>query len=96
MAAKPPAGTLRLEHFAEVAGIYHLHEVVSVLALSPMHLWSDETARARFHYKMPGLYVLAVRVGGEMAAGPLLGDSRLVGGELELQLERRPEPTAIE
>jgi hypothetical protein len=63
VAAKPPAGTLRLEHFAEVAGIYQLHDVVSVLALSPMHLWSDETARARFHYKSPGLYVLAVRVG---------------------------------
>jgi len=62
VATRPPEGTLRLEHFAEVGGIYQLHDVVSVLKLSPLHIWSDETARARFHYKAPGLYVLAVRV----------------------------------
>ena len=61
-AERPPPGVLRLTHFAEVSGVYHVHDVVSVLKLSGLHLWSDETAHARFSYRQPGLYVLPVRV----------------------------------
>lgn len=61
-AERPPAGVLRLDHFAEVAGIYHVHDLASVLKLSGLHLWSDETARSRFAYRYAGLYVLPVRV----------------------------------
>ena len=61
-AERPPSGVLRLTHFAEVAGVYHVHDAVSVLRLSGLHQWSDETAHARFAYRRPGLYVLPVRV----------------------------------
>ena len=61
-AHRPPNGTLHLDHFAEVEGIYHVHDIASVLKLSPLHLWSDDTALSRFRYKSPGLFVLAVRV----------------------------------
>jgi hypothetical protein len=61
-AERPSPGVLRLVHFAEVTGVYHLHDVVSVLKLSGLHLWSEETACARFAYRLPGLYVLPVRV----------------------------------
>lgn len=61
-AERSPAGTLRLTHFAEVAGVYHVHDLVPALLLAHLHLWSEETVRARFAYRTPGLYVLPVRV----------------------------------
>src|SRR5437773_958489 len=36
-AEKPPAGTIRLSHFAEVSGVYHLHDIVGALRLSSLH-----------------------------------------------------------
>ncbi len=61
-AERPATGMIRISHFAEVAGIYHLHDMVGVLRLRDLHLWSDETSQARFTYRRPGLYVLPVRV----------------------------------
>src|SRR5262245_36726696 len=63
-AERPPPGVVRLTHFAEVAGVYHVHDLVSALFLSHFHLWSAETVKARFAYRRPGLYVLPVRVYG--------------------------------
>jgi hypothetical protein len=59
---RPAAGRVRLSNYAEVAGVYHLHDIVGAMKLSGMHLWSDETVQQRFFYRHPGLYVLAVRV----------------------------------
>jgi hypothetical protein len=61
-AERPPAGTVRLAHFAEVAGVYHVHSVAAALLLDDLHLLSAETVRARFDYRRPGLYVLPARV----------------------------------
>jgi hypothetical protein len=61
-AERPPAGTIRLTHFAEVAGIYHVHDLVAALILAHLHLWSEDTVRQRFAYREPGLYLLPVRV----------------------------------
>jgi hypothetical protein len=62
LAERPPEGTVRLTHWAEVAGVYHVHDVASALKLADLHLWSVETVQARFLYRAPGLYVLPVRV----------------------------------
>ena len=59
---KPTSGVIRIEHFVEVAGIYHLHDMVGALRLFDLHLWTNETVHARFTYRQPGLHVLAVRV----------------------------------
>src|SRR6516164_8801146 len=59
---RPPEGVVRLSHFAEVAGVYQLHDIVGALLLDPLHIWTQETVQARFTYRRPGLYVLAVRV----------------------------------
>ena len=59
---KPPTGIVRLSHWAEVTGIYHLHDELPALLLAHLHLWSDATVRQRFAYRTPGLFVLAVRV----------------------------------
>jgi hypothetical protein len=61
-ADRPPAGTLRLSHFAEVRGIYHVQKLFGVQLLDDLHCWSEDTVRKRFEYRTPGLYVLAVRV----------------------------------
>jgi hypothetical protein len=59
---RPARQLVRLTHFAEVDGVYHLHDIASALKLEPLHLWSRETVQARFLYRSPGLYVLVVRV----------------------------------
>jgi hypothetical protein len=61
-AERPPAGTVRLTHFAEIAGVYHVHQLFGVLLLEDLHVWSEQTIRARFAYRTPGLFVLPVRV----------------------------------
>jgi hypothetical protein len=61
-AERPPAGALRLTHFAEVAGVYHVRALIPALLLAHLHFWSDETVEQRFAYRTPGLYVLPVRV----------------------------------
>jgi hypothetical protein len=61
-ADRPPAGVVRLSHFAEVGGVYHVLDIVGALKIDPLHLWSRETVAARFEYRTPGLLVLPVRV----------------------------------
>jgi hypothetical protein len=59
---KPPAGTVRLAHFAEVAGGYQVRDLLSALKLEALHYWSEATVESRFNYRYPGLLVLPVRV----------------------------------
>jgi hypothetical protein len=61
-ADRPPPGTVRLSHFAEVPGVYELHDIVGALKLTGLHCWSMQTVQARFAYRHPGLFVLPVRV----------------------------------
>jgi hypothetical protein len=59
---RPPAGTVYLSHFAELVGCYQVHDIVGALRLTGLHGFSQETVTSRFHYRTPGLHVLAVRV----------------------------------
>jgi hypothetical protein len=61
-ADKPPAGIIRLTHFAEVPGVYQVRELFAALILNHLHQWSEETVRKRFEYRHPGLFVLPARV----------------------------------
>jgi hypothetical protein len=61
-ANRPPAGTIRLSHFAEVAGVYVLHNLSAALILDDLHMWSAETVSSRFVYRHPGLYAMPLRV----------------------------------
>jgi hypothetical protein len=61
-AERPLHGTVRLTHFAEVAGVYHVHDLPAALMLQSLHAWSEETVAKRFAYRVPGLYVMPVRV----------------------------------
>jgi hypothetical protein len=59
---RPPEGVVRLSHFAEVAGMYHVHQLAPALLLAQLHFWSEQTVRNRFAYRQPGLFVLPVRL----------------------------------
>jgi hypothetical protein len=59
---RPPAGELRITHYAEVTGVYHVRDLTAALMLAHLHLWSEETVRKRFAYRTPGLFVMPVRV----------------------------------
>jgi len=61
-AEKPAPGHVRLSHWAEVTGIYHVHDVTAALLLAHLHFWTEDTVRKRFAYGTPGLYVLAARI----------------------------------
>jgi hypothetical protein len=61
-AERPPAGTLRISHYAEVTGVYHVHDLTPALCLAHLHYWSSEIVEKRFTYRAPGIYVMPVRV----------------------------------
>jgi hypothetical protein len=62
LAERPPQGVVRLTHFAEVGGVYRVRDLTRALILAHLHIWSEETVRARFAYRQPGLFVIPVRV----------------------------------
>ncbi len=59
---RPPAGTIRLSHFAEVAGVYHARDLAAAMMVHGLHFWSLEAVTAKFNYRYPGLYIMPVRV----------------------------------
>lgn len=61
-ANRPPAGTLRLQYWAEVGTIYRIREELPALLLPHLHIWSEDTIRQRFNYRAPGIYLIVVRV----------------------------------
>jgi hypothetical protein len=61
-AEKPPTGVVRLNHWAEVTGVYRVRDLLLALMLPQVHFWSEEAIRKRFAYREPGINVLTVRV----------------------------------
>jgi hypothetical protein len=87
-ARRPPTGTIRLSHFAEVAGVYRLQDMVGALLIRNLHLWSDETVQARFAYRWPGLYVMPVRVYQALQVTELPDTASYAGCRTWVELER--------
>ncbi|HEY7067246.1 MAG TPA: DUF1802 family protein [Chloroflexota bacterium] len=63
LASQPPAGTVRLEHWAEVTDVHQTLEPADVEALAPHFIWTTTYAQERLRWqpKKP-LYVLLLRV----------------------------------
>lgn len=59
---RPPQGILHLHLFAELVAVHHLSTLDQAQSLAGLHGLSQETVQARFHYRQPGLFVLALRV----------------------------------
>lgn len=90
---RPPAGKVRLSHFAEVHGVYYVTQVVGALLLDDLHVWSDATVRHKFEYRSPGLYVLPVRVYRAAAAVEKVETPEYAGCRTWVELEQEL-PTA--
>lgn len=59
---RPPAGHVHLQHFAEAAGVYEVHDIVGALRIGDLHICSEETVMVRYRYRRPGLFVIPLRV----------------------------------
>ncbi len=83
-----------LTHFAQVEGIYQLHDLVGALKLAGLHLWSEETVEQRFFYRRPGLTCLAVRVHAVAQPHQLIETAEYAGCRswVELEQELTTEP----
>ena len=87
-AERPPPGVVRLTHFAEASGVYHLHNLPAALLLGGMHCLSAATVKSRFEYKRPGLFVLPVRVYRAASAIDLPETAYYAGCRSWVELER--------
>ncbi len=88
LAQRPPTGVLRLTHFAEVLGVYHVKAVMPALLLQHLHCWSAATVEKRFHYRTPGLFVLPVRVWKAAEVYELPDRAEYAGCRTWVELER--------
>jgi hypothetical protein len=61
-AEQPPPGIVRLAHWAEASEAFEVRDERAVLQLAGLHILTDETIRARFAYRRPGLFVVPVRI----------------------------------
>lgn len=59
---RPPDGTVRLGHYALVADVFEVHDTGRLQALAGEHILSERSVAARFAYREPGLFVLALRI----------------------------------
>jgi len=62
LAERPPENVVHLSHFAEVTGVYHVHDLLPAHMIAHLHFWSDDTVEKRFNYRTPGLHVFATRI----------------------------------
>jgi hypothetical protein len=59
---RPALGTIAFTHFVRVTDVQYVTQLETALALDPLHAWTADVIRQRFHYRTPGLFVLTVRV----------------------------------
>ena len=60
--AEAPAGMLELPALAVVEAVAWADRLELLGLMADLHVWAPETIDRRFHYKRPGLWVVAVRV----------------------------------
>jgi hypothetical protein len=60
---QPAEGTIRIEHVADVLGVWEVSSLESLRAIDDAHGLAWSAVESRFHYKnRPGVQVVAVRV----------------------------------
>lgn len=75
----PETTGLELRSYAEVSAVIPISEEAVLDRLEPLHFWSAETIHTRFHYRQPGLFLLAVRIFRLPATHVLSPDSQFGG-----------------
>jgi len=87
-AQRPVQGIVEISHFVEVPGVYQMRDLPLVLMLNHLHVWSEETVRARFEYRHPGLYVVPARVFRVPRAFEITDAERYAGCRSWVELDR--------
>jgi hypothetical protein len=87
-ADRPTAGTVRLSHFAEVGGVYHVHDLAGAMRVDPLHLWTPQAVESRFAYRRPGLFVLPLRVYRSLETFEIPDTAYYAGCKSWVELER--------
>jgi hypothetical protein len=59
---QPPAGTFLIDLYAVVQEVFEVSDLKVLERLAGEHILSKQTVEQRFHYRQPGLFVLAVRI----------------------------------
>ena len=62
LAHRPPPDSIELAHYAVVEQVFDVRDETRLPCLEGLHLWSHHTLGDRFHYRQPGLFILAVRI----------------------------------
>lgn len=57
----PPGGTLRLDLYATVETAFHVENLAPLRGLDGKHALAWPAVERRFHYRRPGLHVIALR-----------------------------------
>jgi hypothetical protein len=57
-----PRDRLQIELYAVVEKVFEVRDLAQVHQLAGEHILSQETVDKRFHYRQPGLFVLAARI----------------------------------
>ena len=97
-APEPPAdvaSAVPIVALAEVATIDRLTDPSLLPALEPFHVWTEETVLKRFHYRSPGLWVLAVRVHRLPQPWPLAVTAEHAGCKTWVELDAPPPTTGL-
>lgn len=76
---RPAPGTIRIGLYAEVTDVFEVADPALLANLAGEHVWSPRVLDERFHYRQPGLFVLAVRV-HRLPEALVLPDSPHFGG----------------
>jgi hypothetical protein len=53
---------LRIREYAVVEGVIEIRDESLLPGLLGLHVWSEQTLHARFHYRTPGLFALCTRI----------------------------------
>jgi hypothetical protein len=59
---EPPAGKFCIELYAVVEEVFEVREFETLERLASQHILSKESVAQRFHYRHPGLFILAPRI----------------------------------
>ena len=63
MARRPPEGTIRISHVADVAAVWHVTELERLRAIEAVHGLAWDAVTSRFNYRdRPEVRVVAVRI----------------------------------
>jgi hypothetical protein len=88
-----PSDPISIRAFAEVMQIRQIANEDSLESLSSLHIWTNETVLKRFHYRRPGLWVLALRVYLQAEAWSIVPTPEQLGCKSWVVLEA-PLPTS--